>query len=139
MICFWHKICFLLDVRLPSFEDVDCPTDFPKANLCILAHLKLGLSEMIVMTKTTDTIYEGYLGDIKNQIPVVMIDEPEDNSRLVSLVTILERGRHFHWISFCYRGFIYQVLLFTILYIRSTSITMQFHTVWNLTLICKPM
>ena len=107
MVYFWQKISFLLDVSLPSFEDVDCPNDSPKANLCILAHLKPGLSEMIVLTKTTDTIYEGYLGDMKNQISVVMIDEPKDHSRLVCLVRILERWSQFPLNKFCCRGAIY--------------------------------
>ena len=38
-----------------------------------------------MLTKRTNTIYEGYLGDIENDISVVMIDEPEDKSRLVCI------------------------------------------------------
>ena len=77
---------------LPSFEDVDCLSeDYAnlsyalEADLCILVHITPEISELIVLTKTTDTIYTGYLGDIENHIFVVMIDEPEDKSRLVRI------------------------------------------------------
>ena len=87
---FSFLIWSILDVSLPSFEDVDCPEapqDAPEADLCIHVHIADVLSEMIVLTRATDTIYEGYLGDINDHVFVVMIDEPEDKSRLVRTFT----------------------------------------------------
>ena len=81
----WFIILFILDGPLPSFEDVECLS--PEANLCIRVYITPELSELIVLTKKSDTIYNGYLGDIENDIFVVMIDEPEDNSRFVRIFT----------------------------------------------------
>ena len=85
-MCFWFIIWSILDGPLPSFEDVECPEapqDALDADLCIQVHITPELSELMVLTKTTNTIYEGYLGDKEDHVFVVMIDEPEDNSRLV--------------------------------------------------------
>jgi len=72
-----------IDVPLPSFEDVDCSAT-TKGNLCIRVNFSTESSELIVLTKVSDTVYEGYLGDINDPISVVMIDAPEDNSRLIN-------------------------------------------------------
>ena len=39
----------------------------------------------MVLNQTSETIYEGFLGDESDPISVVVIDEPDDMSRLVGI------------------------------------------------------
>ena len=86
-LCFWFIFLSMLDVPLPSFEDVECPAEATKADLCIRVHFTTEVSELITLKKTQDTVYEGFVGDIANQISCVMI-EGEDNSRIVCIFII---------------------------------------------------
>ena len=42
-------------------------------------------SKVMVLNQTKETIYEGFLGDEADSISAVVIDEPADKSRLVSI------------------------------------------------------
>ena len=74
----------MLDIPLPSFVDVACPAEAPPANLCIRVQFTAEVSELITLNQTDDTIYEGFVGDVENQISCVLIDRG-DNSILVSI------------------------------------------------------
>ena len=68
-----------LDSPLPSFKDVDCPVDAGNADICILVEFALAPSDLLILFRQngTSTIYEGFLGSVENQVPVVMIEEEE--------------------------------------------------------------
>ena len=70
---------------MPAFESsVDCQNiGEDKADLCVGVKFPNSIKDMLILTQVSGTsIYEGYLGD-ENEVPVVLIDTPLTNKRMV--------------------------------------------------------
>ena len=76
------------DDALPTFEDDECPPDFG-SDLCVKVAFPNGMEDMLLLARDSpnSTVYEGVLMG-EDDASVVLIDEPEDGERIVSLSTL---------------------------------------------------
>ena len=74
---------------LPMFEDDECPPD-SGLDLCVKVTFPNGMEDMLLLARDSpnSTVYEGVLMG-EEDASVVLIDAPEDDERIVSLLTIL--------------------------------------------------
>ena len=74
---------------LPMFEDDECPPD-SGLDLCVKVTFPNGMDDMLLLARDSpnSTVYEGVLMG-EEDASVVLIDAPEDDERIVSLLTIL--------------------------------------------------
>ena len=77
------------DDALPMFEDDECPPD-SGLDLCVKVTFPNGMEDMLLLARDSpnSTVYEGVLMG-EEDASVVLIDAPEDDERIVSLLTIL--------------------------------------------------
>ena len=76
------------DDALPAFEDDECPPDLG-LDLCVKVIFPNGMEDMLLLARDSpnSTVYEGVLMG-EDDASVVLIDEPEDGERIVSLSTL---------------------------------------------------
>ena len=70
---------------MPAFESIfDCQNiGEDNADLCVSVKFPNSIEDMLILTQVPETsIYEGYLRD-ENEVPVVLIDTPLTNKRMV--------------------------------------------------------
>ena len=87
-LCLAQNI-FQADDALPTFEDDVCPPD-SGLDLCVKVAFPNGMEDMLLLARDSpnSTVYEGVLMG-EEDASVVLIDAPEDDERIVSLLTIL--------------------------------------------------
>ena len=66
---------------MPAFEEKAC-TKPSNANVCIEVTFPNGMVDLMFLNRTSSSIYEGQLKD-DNDVGVVMIDSPQEQTRLV--------------------------------------------------------
>ena len=76
------------DDALPTFEDDECPPDLG-LDLCVKVVFPNGMEDMLLLAKDSpnSTVYDGFLAG-EDDAYVVLIDDPEDEERIVSLSTL---------------------------------------------------
>ena len=76
------------DDALPTFQDDECPPDLG-LDLCVKVVFPNGMEDMLLLARDSpnSTIYDGALMG-EDDAYVVLIDEPEDGERIVSLSTL---------------------------------------------------
>ena len=76
------------DDALPTFEDEECPPDLG-LDLCVKVVFPNGMEDMLLLARDSpnSTVYDGFLAG-EDDAYVVLIDEPEDGERIVSLSTL---------------------------------------------------
>ena len=99
------KDFFSTDPSMPVFQDAACPEnaklpkdrpeDFPEnPDLCVEVLMPNSEKDMLVLARVPGTsIYEGYLGN-ELDVPVVLIDVPSTNKRVVSVSLPLKYSQY---------------------------------------------
>ena len=100
-----NKRFFSTDPSMPVFQNAacpenaklpkDCPEDFPQnPDLCVEVLMPNSEKDMLVLAQVPGTsIYEGYLRN-EVDVPVVLIDVPSTNKRVVSISLHIEYSQY---------------------------------------------